>query len=50
MPIKSPKQFRMMQAAANNGLKGLGPSPEIAKKFIKETSKKQRSKFASSKA
>lgn len=49
MPIKSAKQFRLMEAAAHGGLnKGIGPSPEVAKKFLKETSHKKKSMFASS--
>lgn len=47
MPVKSAKQFRLMEAAAHGGLKSAaGPSPAVAKEFIKKTSKDNRSKFA----
>lgn len=36
-----------MQAAAHGNLKGaIGPSPEVAKEFISETSPKDRKKFS----
>jgi len=38
----------MMQAAAHGNLRGMGPSPEVAKEFISKTSKDKRSKFAQS--
>ena len=47
MPIKSAKQYRLMQAAAHGA--SYGPSEAVAKEFIQKTSKKQRKKFASGK-
>ena len=47
MPIKSSKQFRLMEAAAHNDLKGAGgPSPSVAKEFLSATSHKTKSNFA----
>lgn len=46
MPIKSAKQFRLMQAAKKGNLHKIGPSPEVAKEFLKKTSKKKKSIFA----
>jgi hypothetical protein len=48
MPIKSPKQFRLMEmmAHAKEGMKGIGPSPKVAKDFLNKTSKKKKSLFA----
>jgi hypothetical protein len=49
MPIKSKEQFKLMQAA-KKGKKGnlhkIGPSPEVAKKFLLETPKGKKSQFA----
>lgn len=46
MPIKSDKQYRLMQAAAHSK-KGIGNvPPEVAKKFLRKTSKKKKSLFA----
>ena len=41
MPAKSAKQFRFMQMMAHNKKKAhsIGPSPEVAKEFIKKTPK-----------
>lgn len=44
MPIKSPAQYRLMQAAAHG--RGYGPSPQIAREFINATSKPERKKLA----
>ena len=49
MPIKSAKQYRLMRAAASGGLKGEGPSPEVAKEFLAETGHEKRSKLARAK-
>lgn len=47
MPIKSKKQWRLMQVAAHGKLRhAAGPSPEVAKEMINKTSKEKRSKFA----
>jgi len=48
MPVKSAKQFRLMQAAKHGSLKAGGPSKEVAEKFLRKTSEKQKSKFARS--
>lgn len=47
MPIKSAKQFRLMEGAAHGDskLKSLVP-PDVAAKFLKETPKKKKSIFA----
>ena len=47
--IKSAKQFRMFEAAAHSGLKGAGPSPEVAKKMLSHESHETKSKFAKKK-
>ena len=49
MPIKSPAQFRLMQAAAHGGLRGAGPSKAVAEEFIRKTPKKKKSMFAKDK-
>jgi len=51
MPVKSAKQFRFMQAAASGNLRGVGSDMKetVAKKFLKETPHKTKSKFASMK-
>lgn len=46
MPAKSAKQWGMMQAAAHGRMRGIGPSPEVAKEFISKTPKAKRSSFA----
>jgi hypothetical protein len=46
LPAKSAKQYGLMQAAAHGNLRGMGPSPEVAREFIKATPPKKRSKFA----
>lgn len=46
MPVKSAKQFRLMQAAAHGNLRGVGPSPEVAKEFLAKTPHKTKSLFA----
>ena len=48
MPVKSAKQFRFMEAAANGGLHGTGPSPEVAKEFLAKTPHAVKSNFAKS--
>ena len=42
MPAKSEKQRRFMQAMAHGAKpkKGVGPSPEVAKKFLSHRGKK----------
>lgn len=44
MPVKSAKQFRMMQAAAHGA--SYGPSKEVAKEFLSKTSEKKKKMFA----
>ena len=47
MPAKSAKQFKFMAGIAH-GMKpksGVGPSKEVAEKFVKETPSKKRSLF-----
>lgn len=47
MPAKSAKQYGYMaMVASGKALKGIGPSPEVAKEFIKKTSSKKRHEFA----
>ena len=47
MPVKSSKQYGLMQAAAHGKLRSAaGPSPEVAREFINKTSSKKRSQFA----
>lgn len=46
MPVKSAKQYGMMQAAAHGTLRGAGPSEAVAKEFIAKTSPAMRAKFA----
>jgi hypothetical protein len=46
MPVKSAKQFRLMEAAAHGGLRGAGPSKAVAEEFLKKTPKKKKSMFA----
>jgi len=46
MPVKSPAQFRLMEAAAHGGLKGAGPSPAVANEFLNATPHKTKSNFA----
>lgn len=48
MPVKSAKQFRLMQVAAHGKLKSMGPSPEVAKEFLAKTSHSKKSQFAQS--
>jgi hypothetical protein len=38
-----------MQAAAHGGLKGLGPSPEVAEEFIHKTPPAKRSMWSNGK-
>lgn len=47
--IKSPKQFRLMEAVMHGGLKGKGPSAGVAGKLLAETSHAKKSKFAKAK-
>ena len=49
MPAKTGKQYRFMQAAAHGKGRSIGPSPEVAKEFIKKTSPKKRKLFAKKK-
>ena len=46
MPVKSAKQFRLMEAAAHGGLKGKGPSKKVAKEFLSATPHETKSRFA----
>ena len=47
MPVKSAAQYKLMQAVAHEtkSNKGVGPSEDVAKEFIKKTPKKKRSLF-----
>lgn len=50
MPAKSAKQYRFMAMVANTPSKdkkarGVGPSKEVAQKFVDETPRKKRSMF-----
>lgn len=45
MPAKSPAQYRFMAAAAHGGLRGAGPSPEVAQEFVNKTPPAKRSSF-----
>lgn len=50
MPIKSAKQYRLMQMAAHSKKPtSIGPSPAVAREMISKTPKEQRKKFARSK-
>lgn len=50
MPVKSAKQFRLMQAAAHGALKGKdGPSPAVAREFLAKTPAAKRRAFAKKK-
>jgi len=49
MPVKSAKQFRLMEAAAHGNLRGAGPSPKVAQEFLNKTSHKKKSSFAKAK-
>ena len=44
MPAKSPRQYRFMAAiaAGEKPKKGIGPSVEVAKEFVRKTPPKQR--------
>lgn len=46
MPVKSKKQYGLMQAAAHGNLRGVGPSPAVAKEMIAKTPATKRKKFA----
>lgn len=51
MPAKSAAQYKFMAGIAH-GMKpsgGVGPSPEVAKKFVDETPKEKRSLFSKKK-
>jgi hypothetical protein len=48
MPVKSAKQFRLMQAAAH-GKSSIGPSPKVAREFLAKSPKKEKSIFAKEK-
>lgn len=52
MPAKSEKQYKFMQAVLHSktNKKGVGPSKEVAKKFVEETPKEKRSLFMKSKS
>jgi len=44
--IKSPKQYRLMQAKAHGNGIGIGPSASVAQKLIGETSTYNRKRLA----
>lgn len=44
--IKSPKQFRFMQAAKHGNLRGAGPSPDVAEEMLSKESHAKMSMFA----
>jgi hypothetical protein len=46
MPAKSQRQYRMMQMIAHGKGKGIGPSEEVAKEFIKKIPKGKRKIFS----
>lgn len=47
MPAKSARQFRLMQAVAHGNAKGIGGlTKNMAKEFVKKTSKRKRSLFS----
>ena len=49
MPAKSAKQYRFMQMMAHNpekARKGIGPSPEVAREFVKKTPEHKRKDWA----
>ena len=48
MPVKSAKQFRLMEAAAHGA--NYGPSKKVAAEMISATPKKKKHLFAKSKA
>lgn len=47
MPAKSAKQYRFMAMIAHGGKpnKGIGPSQEVAKEFVKKTPAKKRKQW-----
>ena len=47
MPVKSAKQFRLMEAAAHGA--DYGPSPKVAKEMLAKTPHKKKSMMAKSK-
>lgn len=47
MPVKSPAQLRLMEAAKSGKLKGPGPTPQVANEFLNATPEKTKSNFAS---
>lgn len=48
MPIKSARQYRLMQMAAHNPekMKSMGPSEAVAKEMIAKTPSKKRKRLA----
>lgn len=52
MPAKSAKQYKFMQMMAHNPekkkLKGIGPSPEVAKEIINKTPTEKRKQYSKS--
>lgn len=46
MPAKSGKQYRLMAMIAHGGKPGIGPSKEVAEKFVTETPKNKRKLFS----
>jgi hypothetical protein len=47
MPAGSAKQYKLMQAAARGNLKGMGPSPTVAREMISKTPSSKRSHYSS---
>ena len=48
MPIKSKKQYGLMQGVAHGSITGSGISKNVAHEFIEKTPAKKRSQFAKS--
>jgi hypothetical protein len=46
MPVRSAKQWGLMQAIAHGKLKGVGPPPDVAREFIEKTPEKKRRAFS----
>lgn len=44
MPVKSPKQFRFMHAVKSGNVPGV--KSEVGEKFLKETPREKRKRFA----
>lgn len=46
MPVESPKQWGLMGAVRSGNLRGVGPSPEVAKEMMDKTPPAARARFA----